>query len=40
MLMRREAFLVTVQERGQYATTAEADRVARFVLALLSPRLA
>jgi len=33
--MRSDAFLTRVQERGEYATTQEADRAARVVLALL-----
>ncbi|MFE5143853.1 DUF2267 domain-containing protein [Streptomyces fagopyri] len=39
MSMRREAFLAHVQERGEYETVEEADRVARVVLALLGAHL-
>lgn len=39
MSMRREAFLAHVQERGEYETPEEADRVARVVLALLGAHL-
>ncbi|MFE9813305.1 DUF2267 domain-containing protein [Streptomyces sp. NPDC005227] len=39
MPIRREAFLANIQERGEYATTEEADRVARVVLALLGAHL-
>ncbi|MET9607215.1 DUF2267 domain-containing protein [Streptomyces sp. NPDC006512] len=39
MSMRREAFLAHVQERGQYATRDDAERVARVVLALLGAHL-
>ncbi|MDX3074090.1 DUF2267 domain-containing protein [Streptomyces sp. MI02-7b] len=35
MVMRSEAFLARVQERGEYSTPQEADRAARVVLALL-----
>ncbi|MGW3245595.1 DUF2267 domain-containing protein [Streptomyces sp. NPDC001070] len=35
MAVRPEAFLARVQERGEYSTPHEADRVARVVLALL-----
>lgn len=37
--MRREIFLDRVQDRGEYATHTEADRVARTVLALLGAHL-
>ncbi|MER8098465.1 DUF2267 domain-containing protein [Streptomyces goshikiensis] len=39
MTMRRESFLAHVQERGEYETPGEADRVARVVLALLGAHL-
>ncbi|MDJ0347059.1 DUF2267 domain-containing protein [Streptomyces sp. H10-C2] len=39
MVMRQEAFLDTVQERGKYATLQEADQAARVVLALLGAHL-
>ncbi|MFC9845853.1 DUF2267 domain-containing protein [Streptomyces sp. NPDC060223] len=39
MSMRREAFLAHVQERGEYETPEDADRVARVVLALLGAHL-
>ncbi|MFI6335543.1 DUF2267 domain-containing protein [Streptomyces sp. NPDC050535] len=39
MSMRREPFLAHVQERGEYETPEEADRVARVVLALLGAHL-
>ncbi|MFF4393674.1 DUF2267 domain-containing protein [Streptomyces sp. NPDC001552] len=39
MSMRREAFLAHVQERGEYETPQDADRVARVVLALLGAHL-
>ncbi|MGW3917006.1 DUF2267 domain-containing protein [Streptomyces sp. NPDC005070] len=39
MSTRRESFLAHVQERGEYATAEEADRVARIVLALLGAHL-
>ncbi|MFK4098494.1 DUF2267 domain-containing protein [Streptomyces sp. NPDC019531] len=39
MTMRWEAFLDQVKERGDYATTEEAARVARTVLALLGAHL-
>ncbi|MEU6979014.1 MULTISPECIES: DUF2267 domain-containing protein [unclassified Streptomyces] len=39
MSMRREAFLEHVQERGEYRTPREAERVARVVLALLGAHL-
>ncbi|GGQ27301.1 MULTISPECIES: DUF2267 domain-containing protein [Streptomyces] len=39
MPIRRETFLAHVQERGEYETTEEADRVARVVLALLGAHL-
>ncbi|MFJ9933788.1 DUF2267 domain-containing protein [Streptomyces virginiae] len=39
MPIRRETFLAQVQERGEYETTEEADRVARVVLALLGAHL-
>ncbi|MEV0410355.1 DUF2267 domain-containing protein [Streptomyces sp. NPDC050448] len=39
MSIRRESFLTHVRERGEYATTEEADRVARVVLALLGAHL-
>ncbi|MET8413452.1 DUF2267 domain-containing protein [Streptomyces sp. NPDC005195] len=39
MPIRREAFLANIQERGEYATTEEADRAARVVLALLGAHL-
>ncbi|MER7120829.1 DUF2267 domain-containing protein [Streptomyces goshikiensis] len=39
MSMRRESFLAHVQERGEYETREEADRVARVVLALLGAHL-
>ncbi|MFJ9080146.1 DUF2267 domain-containing protein [Streptomyces sp. NPDC102278] len=39
MSMRREPFLDHVREHGEYATTEEADRVARVVLALLGAHL-
>ncbi|MEU0037358.1 DUF2267 domain-containing protein [Streptomyces sp. NPDC006333] len=35
MPIRRDSFLADVQERGEYVTTEEADRVARVILALL-----
>lgn len=34
-MVRREIFLDQIQERGEYASHTEADRVARTVLALL-----
>ncbi|MCY0929023.1 DUF2267 domain-containing protein [Streptomyces sp. H27-H1] len=40
MSMRREAFLAHVQERGEYESAEETDRVARVVLALLGAHLA
>ncbi|MFJ5806495.1 DUF2267 domain-containing protein [Streptomyces sp. NPDC093093] len=40
MSMRRESFLAHVQERGEYETPEDADRVARVVLALLGAHLA
>lgn len=39
MTLRREAFLDHVKERGEYDTAAEAERVARVVLALLGAHL-
>ncbi|MGW7346217.1 DUF2267 domain-containing protein [Streptomyces sp. NPDC054854] len=39
MVMRRESFLAHVQERGQYTTRADAERVARVVLGLLGAHL-
>ncbi|MFF4902915.1 DUF2267 domain-containing protein [Streptomyces sp. NPDC001068] len=39
MTLRREAFLAHVEERGEYGTAAEAERVARVVLALLGAHL-
>lgn len=39
MPIRRDPFLANVQERGEYATTQEADRVARVILALLGAHL-
>ncbi|MFJ3841339.1 DUF2267 domain-containing protein [Streptomyces sp. NPDC090054] len=39
MVMRRESFLAHVQERGQYATREDAERVARVVLGLLGAHL-
>ncbi|MFC9292770.1 DUF2267 domain-containing protein [Streptomyces sp. NPDC057011] len=39
MSMRREAFLDHVQERGEYRTREEAERVARVVVALLGAHL-
>ncbi|GLX41300.1 hypothetical protein Sros01_73730 [Streptomyces roseochromogenus] len=39
MSMRRESFLAHVQERGEYETPEDADRVARVVLALLGAHL-
>ncbi|GAA3506908.1 DUF2267 domain-containing protein [Streptomyces showdoensis] len=39
MTLRREAFLDHVKERGAYDTAAEAERVARVVLALLGAHL-
>ncbi|MFI6149682.1 DUF2267 domain-containing protein [Streptomyces sp. NPDC051109] len=39
MPMRQEAFLDHVQERGEYRTREEAERVARVVLALLGAHL-
>ncbi|MFF4271070.1 DUF2267 domain-containing protein [Streptomyces sp. NPDC001536] len=39
MVMRWEAFLHQVKERGQYETTEEAERAARTVLALLGAHL-
>lgn len=39
MPIRRDSFLANVQERGEYATTEEADRVARVILALLGAHL-
>ncbi|MFD7973762.1 DUF2267 domain-containing protein [Streptomyces clavifer] len=39
MVMRWEAFLSRVQERGEYATTQEAERAARTVMALLGAHL-
>ncbi|GAA2651558.1 MULTISPECIES: DUF2267 domain-containing protein [Streptomyces] len=39
MPIRRETFLAHVQERGEYETTEEADRVSRVVLALLGAHL-
>ena len=35
MVMKWEAFLSAVQERGEYPSQQEAERVARVVLALL-----
>ncbi|MCY0961355.1 DUF2267 domain-containing protein [Streptomyces sp. H27-H5] len=40
MSMRRESFLAHVQERGEYETLEDADRVARVILALLGAHLA
>ncbi|MEV4427776.1 DUF2267 domain-containing protein [Streptomyces sp. R-07] len=37
--MHKDVFLTEVQERGEYATTHEADRAARVVLALLGAHL-
>ncbi|MFF4259396.1 DUF2267 domain-containing protein [Streptomyces sp. NPDC001663] len=39
MVMRWEAFLEQVKERGDYETTQEAERAARTVLALLGAHL-
>ncbi|MDN3023405.1 DUF2267 domain-containing protein [Streptomyces sp. S.PB5] len=39
MVMRWEAFLREVEERGEYRTTEEAERAARTVLALLGAHL-
>ncbi|MFB7397737.1 DUF2267 domain-containing protein [Streptomyces sp. NPDC056191] len=39
MSMHRESFLALVQQRGEYETAEEADRVARVVLALLGAHL-
>ncbi|MGW7064724.1 DUF2267 domain-containing protein [Streptomyces sp. NPDC054904] len=39
MVMRRESFLAHVQERGQYATREDGERVARVVLGLLGAHL-
>ncbi|MFF3519050.1 DUF2267 domain-containing protein [Streptomyces sp. NPDC002573] len=39
MIVRREAFLDRVRERGEYDTLQEAERAARVVLALLSAHL-
>ncbi|MEU8516714.1 DUF2267 domain-containing protein [Kitasatospora sp. NPDC048722] len=39
MTLRWEAFLDRVRERGEYGTRQEADRAARFVLALLGAHL-
>ncbi|CAM5266454.1 DUF2267 domain-containing protein [Streptomyces avidinii] len=39
MPMRQEAFLDHVQERGEYGTREEVERVARVVLALLGAHL-
>ncbi|MGE7438819.1 DUF2267 domain-containing protein [Kitasatospora sp. NPDC001175] len=39
MTLRWEAFLDRVQERGEYDTTEETERVARVVLALLGAHL-
>jgi uncharacterized protein (DUF2267 family) len=39
MVMKWEAFLSAVQERGEYASQAEAERAARIVLALLGAHL-
>ncbi|MGW0363809.1 DUF2267 domain-containing protein [Streptomyces sp. NPDC002990] len=39
MVMRKEAFLDHVQERGEYSTREEADRAARVVLGLLGAHL-
>ncbi|WP_072489521.1 DUF2267 domain-containing protein (plasmid) [Streptomyces atratus] len=39
MTVRREAFLDQVQERGEYGSRQEAERVARVVLALLGAHL-
>ncbi|MFD8478274.1 DUF2267 domain-containing protein [Kitasatospora sp. NPDC059673] len=39
MTLRWEAFLEEVQERGEYDTPQEAERVARVVLALLGAHL-
>lgn len=39
MTLRWEAFLDTVQERGEYDTPGEAERSARVVLALLGAHL-
>ncbi|MFB7030003.1 MULTISPECIES: DUF2267 domain-containing protein [unclassified Streptomyces] len=39
MVLRREAFLDHVKERGKYDSTGEAERAARVVLALLGAHL-
>ncbi|MEU9041053.1 MULTISPECIES: DUF2267 domain-containing protein [unclassified Kitasatospora] len=39
MTLRWEAFLETVQDRGEYGTPQEAERAARVVLALLGAHL-
>ncbi|MET9319346.1 DUF2267 domain-containing protein [Streptomyces sp. NPDC003038] len=39
MVMRQEAFLENVRERGEYSTREEADRAARVVLGLLGAHL-
>ncbi|MEU9148609.1 DUF2267 domain-containing protein [Streptomyces sp. NPDC048349] len=39
MPMRRESFMAHVQERGEYGTREEAERVTRVVLALLGAHL-
>ncbi|MCZ4125853.1 DUF2267 domain-containing protein [Streptomyces sp. H39-S7] len=39
MVMRHEAFLDTIHERGNYTTRQEADQAARVVLALLGAHL-
>lgn len=39
MVLRGEAFLERVQERGEYGTRQEAERAARVVLALLGAHL-
>ncbi|MEU6868932.1 DUF2267 domain-containing protein [Streptomyces sp. NPDC046876] len=39
MRMKWDAFLAAVQERGEYATTEEAERSSRVVLALLGAHL-
>ncbi|MCX5165516.1 DUF2267 domain-containing protein [Streptomyces sp. NBC_00264] len=39
MTVRREAFLDQVQERGEYGSRQEAERVTRVVLALLGAHL-
>ncbi|WP_164495585.1 DUF2267 domain-containing protein, partial [Streptomyces sp. ADI95-17] len=39
MTVRREAFLDQVQERGEYGSQQEAERVTRVVLALLGAHL-